>query len=201
MSQAVASSSAAHRGARAASVARAVHLTLGVLVALLAGCAVPGDAQRGDASPTAGPTPAAVPATDGAGPATGPALPPAAILASAPGGPVAGTLGSWTFENSGSDSPWLPAAQLGEIQVGAGARLTVRLAGGEPIGAWSAQVAAADDARAEHPSAAGGREAADPPLDEVALEIAEPGRWVLAVRLELADGRGDATWYWLVSVS
>jgi hypothetical protein len=104
------------------------------------------------------------------------------------------------FENSGSDGPWLPAARLGEIQVAAGVPLTVRLAGGEAIGAWSAQVAADEDARGERPSGAGGRETAEPPLDQVALEMLQAGRWVLAVRLELADGRGDATWYWLVSI-
>ena len=160
-------------------------------------------ARPGDRSPTilaagSAASPGGRPTTSAVESPPGPSLPPAAVLAGG-GGPVIGALGSWTFENNGSDSPWLPAASLSEITVIPGARLTVHLDGGEPVGTWSAQVAAASDTRGEWPSSAGGRDEAEPPLSEVVLDALLPGRWVLAVRLELTDGRGDATWYWLVS--
>ena len=129
------------------------------------------------------------------------ALPPAGVLLTAAGDEIPGILGSWTFENSGSDSPWLSARGLPGVRAVAGSRLRVRLAGGQPIGAWSARAAAATDTRGQRPIDMGAREVGEPPLDELTLEVLPPGRWVLAVRLELADGRGDVTCYWLVSTA
>ena len=57
--------------------------------------------------------------------------PPAATLAAEGGDPVAGSLGSFTWGDGGSDSPWLPGAP---ISVGAGEPLTVTLPGDVPIG-------------------------------------------------------------------
>ncbi len=204
MSRSIAPSGAPPRRGTTASVIRPVLPVLGVLLMVLGGCVAPPGAPAGRASPstpsTGGPgSPAARPTPDIAGSPPGSRLPPPAVLAGGDGGPVTGALGSWTFENDGSDSPWLPAAALSEIQAAPGARLTVQLAGGEPIGTWSAQVAPAADTSGERPSGAGGRDEAEPPLASVALETLPAGRWVLAVRLQLADGRGDATWYWLVS--
>lgn len=200
------------------------------LAAVLAACAVPAGPAPSDAATISSREPASpqvaatTPADSGALPAaslavnpdpaaSGPspaagipeppvvALPPAGILLTAAGDEIRGILGSWTFENSGSDSPWLSAAGLPGVRAVAGSRLRVRLAGGQPIGAWSARAAAATDTRGERPIDMGAREVSEPPLDELTLDVLPPGRWVLAVRLELADGRGDVTCYWLVSTA
>lgn len=199
-----------------------------VLLILLAGCAIPSASRPEAASPTAAaptgdvgarpagaslglasgnpsagaPTtrPSSEPPAATGEPSARPAVgPPAAVLVAEGLAPVAGTLGSWSFDNSGSDSPWLPGAGLREVRLAVAMGPIVRLATGERIGAWSAQVAAANDTRGERSVGAGGRETAEPPLEQVELEPLQAGRWVLAVRLELANGRGDATWYWLVS--
>ena len=59
------------------------------------------------------------------------AEPPAASLAVEGGDPVVGQLGSFTWGDGGSDSPWLPGAP---IPVGAGERLTVAIADGVGVG-------------------------------------------------------------------
>jgi hypothetical protein len=125
---------------------------------------------------------------------------PAAVLA-APGVEAPGTVGSWTLDGSGSDSPWLSAAGLREIDIGRGP-VTVRLDGGRPIGSWLARAAPAADRTGETAVELGGRDDGQPALDHVDLEQLPPagGPWVIAMRLDRADGRGDATFYWLIIV-
>jgi hypothetical protein len=130
-------------------------------------------------------------------PTAEPARPPAAVLIAADT-EAPGALGSWTLDGQGSDSPWLPAAGLAEVTTGSG-RVTVRLADGVPIGAWSAQAAPATEPGGQIVTSLGGRDESEPALDAVALGPLPPGRWVVAVRLDRADGRGDATFYWLVA--
>jgi hypothetical protein len=155
----------------------------------LLGCAAPGGSPADSPS---GPTP-----TAGRSRTIAPADQPAAVLI----GPAAvspGVLGSWTLDGEGSDSPWLPPAALTEVGVDA-AGLTVRFAGDVEIGAWSARAAPVSDPAGEAAFSVGGRDGDHPALNSVTLDPLPPGRWVLAVRLDRADGRGDATFYWLVA--
>jgi hypothetical protein len=113
---------------------------------------------------------------------------------------VPGRLGSWTLDDHGSDSPWLPAVVLREVAVGTGA-LGIRYADGTGIGHWSAHAAPASDPGGLELIGLGERDGAvPPPLQEVRPETPPRGQWVLAVRLDRADGRGDATYFWLIRV-
>jgi hypothetical protein len=126
------------------------------------------------------------------------AVPPTAIL-HAGNAAVPGELGSYVFEGSGSDSPWLPFDSLSIVPV-ADAPLTVAFEDGTLVATWSAAIATADDVTGAATRGAGGRGAGAPPLAAVTIGAIPAGSWVLSVRLELADGRGDATYYWAIEV-
>jgi hypothetical protein len=181
-----------------------------VLLILVAGCGggpAPTTSRGGSDPPPSGSlqSPSAVATGPSAVAPTGSTSPPAppedlpAAVIDGPSGPIAGSLGSWALDGQGSDSPWLPASALRQAALES-RRITVRFAGDVPIGAWTARIAPAGDRTGETATALGEREAADPPLPAVVLEAAPPGRWVLSVRLDRADGRGDATFYWLLRV-
>ena len=171
--------------------------TLVVLATVVAGCA-----RGSTSSPTASATPAASPLlmTPSAGtspddaPTASPtagALPPDASLAAEGGDPVVGQLGSFTWGDGGSDSPWLPGAP---IRVGAGEPLAVTLDDGTPIAGWTA-------VRAPARSTNGfGAVAAGDGTGRIGLAVAETGRWTVALTVEFAAG-GSATWYWQVDVT
>jgi hypothetical protein len=124
---------------------------------------------------------------------------PAAVLVTA-GAEIPGTLGSWTLDGRGSDSPWLPASALPERAITTPAAIVVRFVGSAQIGAWLARAAPASDPEGGLGIGIGGRDEGAPPLNAVTLDPIRSGRWVVAVRLDRADGRGDATFYWLLSV-
>lgn len=161
------------------------------LAFLVLGCAAtsPAGSPLGSA---AGPSPTIGGAATGGDP-----NPPAGILRGA-ASEIPGTLGSWTLDGRGTDGPWLPAAALVERAVGQ-ERLMARYADGAEIGAWSARAAPATDPRGTSTFGVGGRDEDSPPLSSVAIDPLPSGRWVLAVRLDRADGRGDATFYWLLA--
>ena len=102
-------------------------------IALLAG-ACAGASPSGSAGPSVvGSAPASDgPATPSAAPSASVTAslsttePPAASLAVEGGDPVTGQLGTFTWGDGGSDSPWLPGSP---IAVGTGERLTVSIAG------------------------------------------------------------------------
>ena len=188
-------------------------LLLAGLLSVMAACGVPGPpgspvpSERPAASPgPSGIVPPASPslavpsrtATASGASTAGPLAPPAAVLlvdsAAAPG-----ALGSWTLDGQGSDSPWLPAAALAEVAIGP-SPLFVRFADGVRIGAWTARAATASDVAGDMAGALGGREEAVPALASLEFGPPPPGRWVISVRLDRSDGRGDATFYWLVVV-
>ena len=110
------------------------------------------------------------------------------------GDPVAGQLGSYTWDGGGSDSPWLPGAP---IAVGAGERLTPSLAAGVAV----------DDlvcARAGRPGSSDGAGAValgdrDGGADRLRAPPAT-GRWSVQVTVRFADELGSATYYWQVTV-
>ena len=119
------------------------------------------------------------------------ATPPAASLSAEGGDPVAGQLGSYTWGDVGSDSPWLPGAP---IAVGAREPLAVTFDGGPPVAQWTARRARAGATSPVGAVPAGG--GAGP----IAIEAPAAGSWTLAVTVEFAGGIGSATWYWRLDV-
>ena len=69
------------------------------------------------------------------------ATPPEAALAAEGGDPVPGQLGSYTWDGTGSESPWLPGAP---IAVGAGESLSVTLVPPTASGTWRARYVPAE---------------------------------------------------------
>ena len=151
--------------------------------------------------------PTATPPTAGAGATAGsPAAseseagqPPAAFLAVDGRGSVEGELGSYTFGAAGSDSPWLPARALDGVAAAPGARLIITLAGGQPIGTWSAVIAAAGDDQAVNKRALGESQAGGLG-PAITLPAPSRGDWVLMVQLAYGDGSGSGAYYWEINV-
>ena len=140
------------------------------------------------APPTAGP-PASTPSSS-AVPSIS-AQPPPASLAADGGDPVVGQLGSYTWADGGSDSPWLPGAP---ITVGAGEPLTVSIPGGVAVAEWTARRVQAGTANGTGAVALGsGR-------GPVTFAAPPPGTWSVQVDTRFADGLGSAAWYWLITV-
>jgi hypothetical protein len=138
-------------------------------------------------APSSTPTPstATTPASTGDGP-------PAALLGAEGGDPVVGQVGSHTWRDTGSDSPWLPGAP---IAVATGEPLSVTIDPITPVAAWRARSV---------PSGADGPEGATL-LGEGAgtptFTAPARGSWTVEVRVTYADGVGDASYYWALEVS
>jgi hypothetical protein len=144
--------------------------------------AAPSD--RPAATPSADPSPsiaASVSASD----------PPSAALAVEGGDPVAGQLGTFTWGDGGSDSPWLPGTP---ISVGTNERLTVTIAGSVGVATWSAKRVPAGSTRG---AGSIGLATGGPPI---AFDGPPPGSWSVQVIVDFDDGLGSATYYWLVTV-
>jgi hypothetical protein len=125
-----------------------------------------------------------------AGPSAAPE-PPAATLAVEGGDPVTGQLGSFTWGDGGSDSPWLPGSP---IAVGAGERLTVALADGVDVATWSARRVSSGTTDG---SGAVGLGTGGPPI---AFDTPGTGSWSVQVTVDFDAGLGSASYYWLVTV-
>jgi len=155
-------------------------------------------------SPSPQPSPTVAPPASVAPEVTDPApvisLPPLAVLSVDGGEPITGALGTYVYEGSGSDAPWLPAASLEPVQVPAGATLELKLEDASAFVSWSAQVAAADDVRGESRTGLGQSEGSER-MESAAFASPETGQWVLAVRVFYPDDRGDAFLFWLLDVS
>jgi hypothetical protein len=119
------------------------------------------------------------------------ATPPAASLSAEGGDAVVGQLGSFTWGDGGSDSPWLPGTP---VTVGAREPLTVTFADDPPVSQW---VARRTRAGAANPAGALPAGSGSGPI---AIEAPGSGSWTLAVSIEFADGLGSATWYWRLDV-
>lgn len=141
--------------------------------------------------PVASPSALASAAGSAVGSPTTDALPPDASLAAEGGDPVVGQLGSFTWGDGGSDSPWLPGAL---ITVGAGEPLSVTLVDGTTIAGWTAVRAPAKSTSGAGAVAAGEGSGA------IGFAVAEPGRWTVAVTIGFLGG-GSATWYWQLDVT
>lgn len=117
--------------------------------------------------------------------------PPDAALAAEGGDPVAAQLGTYTWGESGSDSPWLPGSP---ISVGHGEPLSVRF--DRPIGVarWTADYvpAFANDGSGAASLGRGG----GPPL----FPAPSAGSWTLVVTVDFAAGTGEASYFWRLEV-
>lgn len=173
------------------------------MVLLCAGCSRPGASPAGSeaspttaawwsapALPTIDPSVAALPSEPLV---TEPAMaqPPAASIAVEGGDPVVGQLGSFTWQDSGSDGPWLAG---NPIHVGSGERL--RLAFAEPV-------RLADWTVSRAPAGANGSETiglAEGSGGPVTFDPPPAGSWSVNVNVWFADNLGSAAYYWLIEV-
>ncbi|MBA3876408.1 MAG: hypothetical protein C0498_05640 [Anaerolinea sp.] len=112
-----------------------------------------------------------------------------------------GVLGSFTFDGSGSDSPWLPFAAGRTVSIPPGEPVTIGFGDGSAIGGWSVSLADANDRAGLELIGHGYRENDLPPIDLIRLEPLPAGCWVMAAMLSRADGRGSGVTYWSVSVA
>jgi len=117
--------------------------------------------------------------------------PPTASLAAEGGDPVAGQLGSYTWLDGGSDSPWLPGAPL---SVGAGEPLTVTLGDAVAVADWSARQVPAGTTNGTGAAGLGG---GGPPI---AFAAPGTGIWSVQVTVRFGADLGSATYYWRLAV-
>lgn len=171
------------------------------VVLLAGGCAGGAPAATTTTHPTtavaapssvAGPSVGAVPSASPAGsPSAASTEPPAASLAAEGGDPVVGQLGTFTWGDGGSDSPWLPGAP---VTVGPGEPLTVSIDDGVQVDSWSA--ARVPGGRTNGAGAVAMGSGAAP----ITFAAPGPGTWSIHVTVQFAGGLGSASYYWLVAV-
>ncbi len=176
-----------HRsGRRSASV-------LLMLVVILGACGGGTPAGSDPAAATAGSTadPTPVPTVVVTPEPTVADQPPAAWIAVDGGDAASGQLGSYTWNESGSDGPWLPGTP---IAVGAGETLMVTFDRPVRISAWTARrvPAGSTDGSGAVGVGSGG--------SSIAFGLPEPGDWSVEVTVTFADGLGSASWYWHITV-
>ena len=178
---------------------------IGVLVVAVAACSDPaGSPAAGSATPA--PSSAEAPVTPVASPTDAPSAsagetpdardasePPRALLVGTAAGPVAGDLGTFSWDGLVSDSPWI--VQRSGDAVASGARLRVRFGGSAGQTAWTARWAPIRRREAGTPKAAGSGEDG-----RIVVEApGEAGPWSLQLEARFGDGR-RAVWYWRVAV-
>lgn len=118
--------------------------------------------------------------------------PPAASISVEGGDAVVGELGSFTWQNSGSDSPWLDG---NPIRVGTGESLTLTLS--EPVGivSWTATLVPQSDPASATPVGLG-----EGTGEPVAFAAPPAGSWSVNVNVWFVDNLGAASYYWRVEV-
>lgn len=188
-----------------------VQLFVAALLAFgAAGCVTAGASQAptpapsivaSTSAPTVAPTmaPTAAPTMAASEPTMTPDPPPASLgepplatLAAEGGDAVAGSLGSFTWGDGGSDSPWLPGAP---ISVGAGESLTVTLPAGAPVEHWLAKRLAAGTLDGVGAVSLGNGAGAP-----ITFRAPPPGAWSVQVDVTFGNDLGSATYYWAVNV-
>jgi hypothetical protein len=171
-------------------------------VLLLLGCSVPAGSSVPSPSlptpvsttaPTERTDPTTAPTIEPSTPEPPPQMPPSASLAVEGGDPVVGELGSFTWQNGGSDSPWLPGSPM---RIGAGEHLELAIAGAVAIDAWQASYVPADDLRSITPVGLG--EGGSVPIT---FSAPPAGRWAVHVSVWFAGGLGSAAYYWSIDVA
>jgi hypothetical protein len=128
-------------------------------------------------------------------PVADPAIPepPAAWIAVEGGDPVVGELGSFSWQNSGSDSPWLPG---NPIHVGAGEQLRLTLAEPVRIVDWHVSRQPPRSTLDGFGAFGMGEGSAEP----VTFAAPPRGSWSVNVDVWFADNLGSAAYYWLITV-
>lgn len=167
---------------------------IGVVVV---GCTLPGpasispSASVGPVAPSSSPSPSA--SAVGSAPLRTPGeMPPDASLAAEGGDPVTAQLGTYTWRETGSDSPWLPGAP---IAIGAGEPLTVTLEPAIGVESWRARLV---PATADGPAGAVVLGQGSGPL---VFAAPAPGAWTVEVAVTFADALGEASYFWRLEVS
>ena len=117
--------------------------------------------------------------------------PPAASLAVEGGDPVVGELGSFAWNNSGSDVPWVPG---NPIHIGRGEQLTLSLASSIRLERWTV------DRTPGATIGSGVVGMAEGAGEPVAFAAPPRGRWSVSVSVWFADNVGSASYYWLITV-
>ena len=138
---------------------------------------------------TTAPPPTPSPSPTGDPPA--PTGPPAASLTVDGGDPVTGQLGTYLWMDGGSDSPWLPGA---EVAVGIGEPFVVSLDPSTGVAAWRARLGPAGADRPAQTRIVGEG------VDEPRLVATEAGRWLLVIDMTFARRRGSASYFWELDV-
>lgn len=118
--------------------------------------------------------------------------PPAASIGVDGGDPVTGQLGTFTWSNGGSDSPWLDGSP---IHVGPGEPLFMTLA--EPIALDEWAVSRVSPGNRD---GVGAVVIADGRGGVVTFQAAPIGSWSVQVRVRFAGNLGSALYYWLIEV-
>jgi hypothetical protein len=164
------------------------------LAGVLIGCSgqTPAIGSASPSTPVAIASASADDAPTATAPASSPAAgPPQASLAAEGGDPVIGQLGSFTWTDGGSDSPWLPGAP---VTVGEGEPLTVALGDGVAIAGWTARRVPAGTTDGAGAVGLGGGPA------PARFAAPAPGSWSVQVDVTFAGDLGTAVYYWQVSV-
>jgi hypothetical protein len=120
------------------------------------------------------------------------AEPPAASLAVDGGDPVIGQLGTFTWENGGSDSPWLNGSP---IHVGAGEQLFMALDDPIALDTWTVSRVTPGNR-----DGIGAVPIADQRGGVVTFSAPPIGTWSVQVRVRFAGNLGTALYYWLIEV-
>ena len=120
------------------------------------------------------------------------AAPPAAMLVAEGGDPVVGQLGTYTWRDGGSDSPWLPGAP---IAVGAGEPLSLSVEPATGIVSWRARSVPASTEGPDGATSVG--EGSGSP----AFAAPGAGTWTVEVYVVFDDGLGDASYFWRLDVT
>lgn len=172
--------------------------TLLLMVLVIAGCSSGGAASPRGTSPalaTAAVPTVVVPTVGVPTPTVATASgdgPPVGQLAAEGGDPVTGQLGTYTWGDGGSDSPWLPGAP---IDVGAGEPLAVSFPSPIRVATWRAR---AVPSGADGPAGASilGEGTGAPAFGAPAA-----GSWTAEVHVVFDGGVGDASYFWRLEVT
>jgi hypothetical protein len=120
------------------------------------------------------------------------AEPPAASIAVEGGDPAVAQLGTFTWKNGGSDSPWLDGSL---IRVGAGEQLFMTLE--EPIALDEWTVSRVSPGNRD---GIGAVRIAEGRGGLVTFPAPPIGSWSVQVRVRFAANLGTALYYWLIEV-
>jgi hypothetical protein len=166
--------------------------TVALISLVVVGCAGPASSSP---SPSETVPPSATiesPSSTTASPAMPGETPPDANLAAEGGDPVTAQLGTYTWRETGSDSPWLHGAP---IAIGAGEPLTVTLEPAIATESWRARLV---PATADGPAGAVILGQGAGPL---VFAAPAPGGWTVEVAVVFADALGEASYFWRLEVN